>query len=79
VLREQGRRIDWLMTDIRLPGAIDGWVVGSEFTLTHPLRPVIYISGVEPDVMGKRATTSVFLQKPVTPKDLVATLNRLRG
>ncbi len=44
LLREWSERIEWLFVDISLPGVIDGWVVGSEFTLNHPLRPVIYAS-----------------------------------
>src|SRR5687767_11596629 len=55
LLREPGEHIDWLLTDIRLSGAIDGWVVGSEFSLAHPLRPVIYMSGVEEDSHSRTA------------------------
>ena len=64
--------IDWLLTDVRLPGVIDGWVVGSEFSLTHPLRPVIYISGVEHD-SNCRTAASIFLKKPVMIADLIKT------
>src|ERR1700712_5613467 len=49
VLRNSQGSIDWLLADFRVPGRISVWVVGSEFTLTHPLRPVIYVSGVEED------------------------------
>ncbi|MGF3026362.1 hypothetical protein ACQVP2_26510 [Methylobacterium aquaticum] len=27
LLRQHGERINWLLTDIRLPGAVDGWAV----------------------------------------------------
>src|SRR4051812_36368461 len=66
ILRSE--QVDWLLTDIRLPGLVDGWIVGSEFTMTHPLRPVIYISGTEPD-SSHRPNGSLFLFKPVEASD----------
>jgi len=69
-------RIDWLLTDVRLPGVIDGWVVGSEFTLNHPLRPVIYASAYAPD-FARQVAGSVFMRKPVKIKEIVATFKDL--
>jgi two-component system, OmpR family, response regulator len=77
ILRDRGEHIDWLLTDIRLPGTIDGWVVGSEFTLNHPFQSVIYMSGVEEDYASRRAMNSTFLQKPVNVGDLVGTFRAL--
>jgi two-component system OmpR family response regulator len=68
--------IDWLLADIRLPGQIDGWTVGSEFSLSHPLRPVIYISGTERE-SSRKVAGSIFLFKPVEPSDLIALFQRL--
>ncbi len=48
--------IDWLFADIRLPGAVDGWVVGSEFRLTHPFRPIVYASAYVQNDRAKRLT-----------------------
>jgi two-component system, OmpR family, response regulator len=76
LLREWGERIDWLFVDIRLPGVIDGWVVGSEFTLNHPLRPVIYASAYAPD-FSRQVAGSVFMRKPVRVKEIVATFQDL--
>jgi DNA-binding NtrC family response regulator len=77
ILRNPGEHIDWLLTDIRLSGAIDGWVVGSEFSLAHPLRPAIYMSGVEKDSLSRTAVNSIFLQKPVDVHQLLETFRRL--
>ena len=77
ILRDQSAEVDWLLTDIRLPGVIDGWVVGSEFALRQPLRPVIYMSGVEEDAASRRTSNSIFLPKPVDVNDLVSTFRRL--
>jgi DNA-binding response OmpR family regulator len=79
ILREAGDEIDAVLTDIRLPGIVDGWVVGAEFTLHHPLRPVIYISGIEEDSGFRRSVGSVFLQKPVNVADLSARFRELTG
>jgi DNA-binding NtrC family response regulator len=78
ILRGEGQNIDWLITDIRLPGSIDGWIVGSEFSLSRPLSPVVYISGVEADIRARRASNSVFLQKPIDPRELVKIFERLK-
>jgi len=48
ILRSNGPAIDWLLTDINLPGCIDGWIVGAEFHLSYPLRPVVYASAFAP-------------------------------
>jgi two-component system OmpR family response regulator len=76
ILRECARCIDWLLTDIRLPGLVDGWIVGSEFNLSYARRPVIYVSGVEED-SRRRTATSIFLKKPVMINDLIATFRRM--
>jgi DNA-binding response OmpR family regulator len=77
ILRDRRAQIDWLLVDIKLPGSIDGWVVGSEFALTHPTRPVIYMSSVEEDSASRRASNSIFLTKPVDANELVTTFHRL--
>jgi CheY-like chemotaxis protein len=66
ILQEAREPIDCLISDIRLPGAIDGWIVGSEFVLSRPLQPVVYMSAVEEDLTSRRASNSVFLKKPIT-------------
>ena len=77
ILRSPAEHIDWLLTDIRLGGAIDGWVVGSEFSLRHPLRPIIYMSGVERDSQSRAVANSIFLQKPVDVHHLLTTFREL--
>jgi CheY-like chemotaxis protein len=79
LLREWNGRIDWLLTDIRLPGEVDGWVVSSEFSLKHPLRPVVYVSGVEEDSSTRRVAGSIFLKKPVQVPELMATFHHLNA
>lgn len=67
ILRAHGRAIDWLFTDIHLPGEISGWIVGAEFNLNHPLRPVIYATA-SAEQASAQAAGSVFIQKPYSPR-----------
>lgn len=77
ILRDPGQQIDWLLTDIRLGGAINGWIVGSEFSLVHPLKPVIFMSGAEEDSASRTAINSIFLKKPIDVNDLLGTFRKL--
>jgi CheY-like chemotaxis protein len=76
ILRERGGDIDWLFTDIRLPGAIDGWHVAFAFRFIHPLRPVIYATGwsqeLPPSVAG-----SLFFRKPYDLEQILEALQTL--
>jgi CheY-like chemotaxis protein len=76
VLREEGGAIDWLLTDIHLPGVIDGWVVGAEFHLSYPLRPVIYTSAFSPGASPCLAG-GVYLPKPYSPAMVADVIGRL--
>jgi DNA-binding NtrC family response regulator len=79
ILRDSSQQIDWLLTDIRLGGPVDGWVVGSEFSLTHPLKPIIFMSGAEEDSTSRTAVSSIFLKKPVDVNALLQTFRKLTG
>jgi CheY-like chemotaxis protein len=61
-LKKLGKRVDALLTDIRLPGHIDGWALGQEFTRLYPDASVIYVSGVEAD-QAQRGPNSLFPEK----------------
>src|SRR6185437_820559 len=60
---EQMDRIDFLVTDIRLPGAADGWAVAEAARKRNPGLPVIYVSA-NPINDVRRVAGSVFLGKP---------------
>lgn len=71
VLRERGREIDWLFTDINLPGLIDGWTVAEAFRAQHPDRPVVYTStgqGRNP----RAVPGSLYLRKPFQIREVNA-------
>lgn len=70
LLRDPSRAIDWLYTDIKLPGLVDGWVVGAEFHLGHPLRPIVYATADQRHSEA-RTVRSLFIQKPFDPARVV--------
>ncbi|KQP51980.1 response regulator [Methylobacterium sp. Leaf108] len=69
-LRGNPGEVDWLFTDINLPGLIDGWVVAEAYRALNPGRPVIYTSASR---LPERSAVagSVFLRKPFRVNDLV--------
>ena len=69
-------RIDFLITDIRLPGPMDGWGVAENFRTAHPDAPVIYVSA-NPDLLTRRAPGSLFFGKPVDMTVLLEACDRL--
>jgi DNA-binding response OmpR family regulator len=72
----QGKAFDFLVTDIRLGGAVDGWQVAEACRQTWPGLPVIYVSA-NPIAESRKAAGSVFLSKPVDIENLVAVCRNL--
>jgi DNA-binding response OmpR family regulator len=76
-----GRRVaDVLVTDVRLPGSIDGWQIAECCRELDPELPVIYASGFSP-VAPRPVAGSMFLRKPFPPEEViraVKTLGRAR-
>lgn len=69
-------RIDFLITDIRLPGPVDGWGVADRFRAAQPDAPVIYVSA-NPDLLTRRAPGSLFFGKPVDMTVLLEACDKL--
>lgn len=70
VLRDGGESIDWLFTDIVLPGLIDGWTVARAYRERHPERPVVYAS-TAPQIESRTVPGSVYLRKPFETREIV--------
>jgi DNA-binding response OmpR family regulator len=68
--RAAGQSFDFLVTDIRLGGAVDGWDVAESFRATWPGMPVIYVSA-NPIVERRKVEGSMFLSKPVDIEGLI--------
>lgn len=68
--------VDFLVTDIRLPGLIDGWAVALAARQRQSRLPVIYVSA-NPVDETRKVTDSLFLGKPVDIRQLLAACDRL--
>jgi CheY-like chemotaxis protein len=76
ILDRKGAGIDWLLTDIVLPGAIDGWTVGAEFHERDPRRPIVYMSAFPPRRQAL-PVGGVYVPKPFSPAMVVDLFTRL--
>jgi CheY-like chemotaxis protein len=70
------RAADVLVTDIRLPGKVDGWQIAERCRQHDPDLPVIYATGFSP-VSPRPVPGSVMLQKPFHPEQLVDAVREL--
>lgn len=79
-LQEHAGGIGLLMTDVQLPGGMDGLELARRVRETQPMLPIIYVSG-RPDVLGGAARTErdVLLPKPYLPSDVITAVERLIG
>ena len=78
ILRDTTNIIDWLFTDVNLPGFISGWIVASEYRLTHPFRPIIYAStsANRPCLITQG---SIFVEKPFDPHEILRIASMMQG
>ena len=71
MLRDGRAAIDWLFTDINLPGLIDGWTVAAAYRERHPRRPVIYAS-TQPQLERRTVPGSIYVRKPFQIREILA-------
>ena len=76
-LCQQQAQIDWLVTRVRLPGLVDGWLLADEYHRHNPDRPVILLS----DVISEAECPSVdaVLVPPHAPMRVLEVLKSLSG
>ena len=72
VIERDEAKVDLVLTDIVMPGSIDGLTLASKIHRTNPKLPVLFISGVLlEDESARCAIENRLLQKPFSPKQLV--------
>lgn len=71
MLRDRRTAIDWLFTDINLPGLIDGWSVAAAYRERHPHRPVIYASTAA-RLERRTVPGSIYVRKPFQIREILA-------
>ena len=70
------RGADVLVTDIRLPGPMDGWTIAERCRDLAPALRVIYATGFSP-VAARPVSGSISLQKPYHPEQLVLAVKQV--
>ena len=67
-----------LITDIRLPGPLDGWEIAQEARARWADIPVVYVTGEgDADWPTKGVPGSLILQKPYSARKLLAAVRKL--
>jgi two-component system cell cycle sensor histidine kinase/response regulator CckA len=69
-----------LLTDIQLPGQLDGKALVRHVRETQPDLPVIFMTG-RPDTMDGRSPDSkeIYVAKPYLPSEICAAVRRMLG
>ncbi len=70
VWNEHQENIDLLLTDMVLPGGMNGRDLAAELQRTKPGLKVIYTTGYSPDILDAHLAPTNFLQKPYPPEVL---------
>jgi CheY-like chemotaxis protein len=69
---------DVLVTDVRLPGNIDGWQIAERCRESDPELPVIYATGYSPTA-PRPVPGSRIVNKPFHPDEVVRIVRELGG
>jgi CheY-like chemotaxis protein len=68
--------IDVLVTDISMPGELDGWSLAERALFIHPDIVVVYMSS-GPETAARRIARSLFLRKPFHPDAIVSGIRKV--
>lgn len=80
-LASNGQTFDMLLTDIQMPGRLDGLALAQVVRQRQPGIPVIYVTG-RPEVLdklGRLGPRDAFIRKPYSARDVVAVVQKLLG
>ena len=67
---------DLLVTDIRLPGEVDGWQIAERCREHDPRLPVIYATGFSP-VVARPVAGGLSLKKPYHPEEMLQAIRQV--
>ena len=68
--------IDVLVTDIHMPGELDGWSLSEQARRVHPGIAVVYSSS-RPAQTERQVSRSLYLRKPYHPDAVVDAIHQL--
>jgi DNA-binding NtrC family response regulator len=78
-LNENAERFDLLMTDIRMPGSMDGVALADRARLDWPRLPILVMSGHETRESSGVAKEVTFLRKPWTIGQMIDSVEQALG
>ena len=71
-------RIDVLVTDIVMPGELDGWALGERARRIDPGIAVVYSSS-RPAQTERQVSRSLYIRKPYHPDAVVGAVHQLKS
>lgn len=74
VWKTSASQIDLLLTDIVMPGGLNGWDLADRLREQRPNLKVILVSGYNPDQTGRKRPQSLLLPKPFSLECLSETV-----
>lgn len=80
--KDRIRQVGLLLTDIVMPGGVNGRALAQEFQQCHPALKVMYTSGYQTEVLRKDEVSGElkhFLAKPFTPDHLLNSVQTILG
>lgn len=78
LIEDRAAAFTLLVTDIHMPGRLNGLEVARLMRVRHPTVPVIYTTGRPDAVSGTRlGADEVLVEKPFTPSELLAAVHKL--
>jgi CheY-like chemotaxis protein len=78
-LNGAGSRLDALVTDVQMPGAMNGFLLANYVRERYPEAVIVVVSGVVTPSPADMPPKATFLAKPVSPERLVKALNDALG
>lgn len=78
LLRSDEVKYRALVTDINLPGRLDGWDIARAAREIDPAFPIVYMTGAGADDWpSKGVPNSILLNKPFAPAQIVTAVSQL--
>ncbi len=72
--------MDLILTDINMPGTLNGWSLADAARARQPSIPIVFMSGFAQPPPGRTPSPhDAFMAKPYLPSDLIALVQRLLG
>jgi two-component system cell cycle sensor histidine kinase/response regulator CckA len=76
IVQKLGGRLHLIVSDIKMPGEMDGFDLAYSIRHSFPDVPLVLISGYDDDDCVKRCAAFEFIQKPFTPEAVLKATRR---